>query len=103
MMVYIPYIITLFIIYLIFDGHKPDGFLVIPTKARKKINSEKPLLEASGFNFGDCTNLVNSSRLMFPSPWKNDRKTNFFLTEKEKLRISAARGSKTHQVNIILK
>ena len=82
MMVYIPYIITLFIIYLIFDGHKPDGFLVIPTKARKKINSEK---------------------LMFPSPWKNDRKTNFFLTEKEKLRISAARGSKTHQVNIILK
>ena len=36
MMVYIPYIITLFIIYLIFDGHKPDGFLVIPRKPEKK-------------------------------------------------------------------
>ena len=47
---------------------------VIPTKPEKK-STHQPILEASGFNFGDCTNLVNSSRLMFPSPWKNDRKT----------------------------
>ena len=48
---------------------------VIPTKFSRTINSSTDSLLASGFNFGDCTNLVNSSRLMFPSPWKNARKT----------------------------